>query len=150
MNGLICLLGDTFKNNVPQRLPFTWEVLSLCWGGLPSSGLLNFEIWTFFPAVIFDYWLWFSLPSLNFCPSAALRFFFLLDFYLCLLSTVEYYMGRDRGPGGIEEWSWWAPWWAGLVSELRKASSSTALSSSSLQHGGCSSVIWRSESKKYF
>lgn len=42
MNGLICLLGNNFMNNVLQRLPFTRGVLSL-WV-LPSPGLLNFEI----------------------------------------------------------------------------------------------------------
>lgn len=153
-----CILGmalsgswvNPFKNHVLQRLPFTWGVSTQS-GFFLARGLLVWKSLHSSPLSFFDCWLWFSLPSLNFCPP----FCFLTLFFSFWLLSRPFVSGLILYGQGQGPWRGWEALVSAWVSqpcfrESKRASHVTALSSSSSLHSGCSPVVPRSESKKYF
>lgn len=149
MNGLICFLGNIFKNNVLQRLPFTWGVSTQSLG---SSWLGALKFWNLNILSHCPFWL---LTLVFSSLSQFLSFSFLTLFSLCILFLFAFcslFSTRWVGTGDLEgvrdvDEHFGEP---ALLQRVEKSFRISALSSSSSQNGGCSSVTPRSDSKKYF
>lgn len=99
MNGLICFLGNIFKNNVLQRLPFTWGVSTQSLG---SSWLGALKFWNLNILSHCPFWL---LTLVFSSLSQFLSFSFLTLFSLCILflfASCSLFSTRWAGTGDLE------------------------------------------------